>query len=85
MSTSQSICMVFGLLRTHSTASSMDLTSHSAKPATTSFVSVEYPNLEALAKDTALMRSDADLRAWLEGLGKIRKIVSDSIYEEIKP
>jgi len=48
-------------------------------------VSVEYPNLEALAKDTALMRSDADLRAWLEGLGKIRKIVSDSIYEEIKP
>ena len=48
-------------------------------------VSVEYPNLEALAKETALMRGDADLRAWLEGLGKIRKIVSDSIYEEVKP
>ena len=48
-------------------------------------VSVEYPNLEALVKDTAMMRSDAELRAWLDGLGKIRKIVSDSIYEEMKP
>jgi len=48
-------------------------------------VSVEYPNLEALAKDYGLMRSDADLRAWLQGLAKIRKVVSDSIYEELKP
>ena len=48
-------------------------------------VSVEYPSLEALAKDDALMRHDADLRAWLQGLGKIRKIVSDSIYEELTP
>jgi hypothetical protein len=48
-------------------------------------VSVEYPSLEALAKDDAMMRSDADLRAWLAGLAKIRKIVSDSIYEELKP
>lgn len=48
-------------------------------------VSVEYPNLEALAKDYALMRNDADLRAWLAGLAKVRKIVSDSIYEELKP
>lgn len=47
-------------------------------------VSVEYPNLEALAKDTALMRSDADLKGWLQKLGTMRKIVSDSIYEELK-
>ena len=47
-------------------------------------VSVEFPNLEALAKDSALMRSDADLKNWLQSLGKIRKIVSDSIYEELK-
>jgi hypothetical protein len=47
-------------------------------------VSVEYPSLEALAKDMTLMRSDADLKAWLQGLGKLRKIVSDSIYEELK-
>ena len=48
-------------------------------------VSVEYASLEALAKDDALMRSDAELVAWLERLGKLRKIVSDSIYEELKP
>lgn len=48
-------------------------------------VSVEYPSLEALAKDDAMMRSDADMRAWLERLGKMRKILSDSIYEELKP
>jgi hypothetical protein len=47
-------------------------------------VSIEYPSLEALAKDTALMRTDADLKAWLQSLGKVRKIVSDSIYEELK-
>jgi hypothetical protein len=46
-------------------------------------VSVEYPNTEALVKDYALMRNDADLRAWLAGLAKIRKVVSDSIYEEL--
>lgn len=48
-------------------------------------VSIEYASLEALAKDNALMSSDAELSAWLERLGKIRKIVSDSIYEELKP
>lgn len=47
-------------------------------------VSAEYPNLEALAKDVALMSNDADLSAWLASLGKMRKIVSDSIYEELK-
>jgi hypothetical protein len=48
-------------------------------------VSIEYPSLEALAKDDTMMRSDAELSAWLERLSKIRKIVSDSIYEELKP
>jgi hypothetical protein len=48
-------------------------------------VSVEYPSFEALAKDDTMMRSDADLKAWLAGLAKMRKIVSDSIYEELKP
>ncbi|MFN7942971.1 MAG: hypothetical protein U0X73_15380 [Thermoanaerobaculia bacterium] len=46
-------------------------------------VSVEYPNLEALAKDDAMMAADADVHAWLLGLDKIRKVVSDSIYTEI--
>jgi hypothetical protein len=46
-------------------------------------VSVEYPSLEALAKDDAMMASDADVKAWLQSLDKIRKIVSDSIYTEL--
>jgi hypothetical protein len=48
-------------------------------------VSVEYPNMEALAKDMAMLRSDPELLAWLAGLGKMRKVLSDSIYEELKP
>jgi hypothetical protein len=31
------------------------------------------------------MASDADLRAWLQSLDKLRKIVSDSIYSEVTP
>jgi hypothetical protein len=48
-------------------------------------VSVEYPSLEALAKDDALMAADPELRTWLQGLDKLRKIVSDSIYQELTP
>lgn len=48
-------------------------------------VAIEYASLEALAKDDALLQSDPELRAWLQGLDKLRKIVSDSIYEELKP
>lgn len=46
-------------------------------------VSAEYPSLEAFAKDDAMMASDADLKAWLQSLDKLRKIVSDSIYTEL--
>jgi hypothetical protein len=46
---------------------------------------IEYPSLEALAKADATMNSDAELKAWLASLSKVRKIISDSIYEEVKP
>ena len=46
-------------------------------------VSIEYPNLEVLAKDDAKMATDPELKAWLQGLDKVRKIVSDSIYNEL--
>lgn len=46
-------------------------------------VSAEYPSLAALAKDNDLMASDADLKAQMGALDKIRKIVSDSIYNEL--
>jgi hypothetical protein len=48
-------------------------------------VILEYPNPEALAKDTALFRSNADLRTWLDSIGKPRNIRSDGIWEELKP
>jgi hypothetical protein len=48
-------------------------------------VGIEYANLEALAKADATMASDPELRAWLQGLDKFRKIVSDSVYEEMTP
>jgi hypothetical protein len=47
-------------------------------------VSLEYPDLAALAADNVRMGSDADLHSWLTGLDKIRTIVSDSIYNEMK-
>jgi len=46
-------------------------------------VSVEFPSLEALAKDDALLSSDAEVMAWLKSLDKYRKIVSDGIYTEL--
>jgi hypothetical protein len=48
-------------------------------------VGVEYTSLEALAKADATMNTDADLKAWLASLSKLRKVISDSIYEELKP
>lgn len=46
--------------------------------------SVEYPNLAVLAKDDALI-ADPEFQAWVKGLDKIRTIVSDSLYQELKP
>ena len=46
--------------------------------------SIEYPDLMALAKDNERMGTDPDLRAWLAGLDKLRTIVSDSVYNELK-
>ena len=48
-------------------------------------VSVEYPNLATLAQDEARALADPEYSAWLSGLDKIRKIVSDSTYDELKP
>ena len=47
-------------------------------------VAIEHPSLAALAADDAKMAADAEFQAWLKNLGKIRKVVSDSIYTELK-
>jgi hypothetical protein len=47
-------------------------------------VSVEYPDLAAIAADDKRMAENAEISAWLKSLDKLRKIVSDSIYTELK-
>jgi hypothetical protein len=48
-------------------------------------VTVEYPSLAAIADDDAKDAKDPEFQTWLKGLDKIRKIVSDSLYTELKP
>ncbi len=48
-------------------------------------VSIEYPSLAAMAKDEAAADADPEYRNWFKGLDKMRTIVSDSLYNEMKP
>jgi len=47
-------------------------------------VAIEYPSLMALAADDKRMAADPAFTAWVRGLDKMRKIVSDSLYSESK-
>jgi hypothetical protein len=47
-------------------------------------VSAEYPSLADYASDNAKLGANAEFQTWLKGLDKIRKIVSDSLYDELK-
>ena len=47
-------------------------------------VSIEYPSLATMAKDEATVEADGDYQTWFKGLGKLRTIVSDSLYTELK-
>jgi hypothetical protein len=47
-------------------------------------VTVEYPNIAALASDDAKIAASEEYRAWIKGLDKLRKIVSDSLYEQLR-
>ena len=46
-------------------------------------VSIEYPSLQALAADNAKLADHDEFQTWLKGLDSIRKIVSDSLYNEL--
>ena len=46
-------------------------------------VSIEYPNMAALASDDAKVNASSEYQSWLKGLDKIRTIVSDSLYSEL--
>ena len=45
-------------------------------------VSIEYPNMAAFAEADAKASASSDYQTWLKGLDKLRKIVSDSLYDE---
>ena len=48
-------------------------------------VSLEYPDMTTFANDEKTVTETADYRTWLKGLAKLRKVVSDSLYDELKP
>lgn len=48
-------------------------------------VSIEYPDMVAFANEDKKVSANPEYQAWLNGLNKIRKIVSDSLYEELTP
>jgi hypothetical protein len=48
-------------------------------------VSVEMPDLATLAKVDEAQKSNAEIAATMQRIGGLRKIVSDSLYDELKP
>jgi hypothetical protein len=46
-------------------------------------VSIEYPTFEGLAADVDRLATDPDLKKWMDSLGKLRKVLSDSVYQEL--
>jgi hypothetical protein len=46
-------------------------------------VSIEYPDLVTYANDDKKVSASTEYQTWLKDLGKIRKVVSDSLYEEL--
>jgi hypothetical protein len=47
-------------------------------------VAVEYPDMATFAAEDARIASDAEYQATLKSMSQTRKIVSDSLYEELK-
>ena len=47
-------------------------------------VTLEYPDMASFAAEDARTAADAEYKALIKGLDAKRKIVSDSLYEELK-
>ena len=45
--------------------------------------SIEYPDMAALGADYKKMKENSEFASWLKDLKKVRRVVSDSIYEEL--
>ncbi|MGB7740796.1 MAG: hypothetical protein WBM03_16945 [Steroidobacteraceae bacterium] len=47
-------------------------------------VAVEYADMATFAAEDSMIAKDAEYQATLKSMSQIRKIVSDSLYEELK-
>jgi hypothetical protein len=47
-------------------------------------VAVEYADMASFAAEDAMIAKDAEYQATLKSMSQVRKIVSDSLYEELK-
>jgi hypothetical protein len=47
-------------------------------------VSIEYPDMATFAAEDVKTQNDTEYTSLIKGLDKVRKIVSDSLYEEMK-
>ena len=48
-------------------------------------VTLEYPDLAAYVSDDGKLSADPEFQAFLKGIAKMRRIVSDSLYDEQHP
>ena len=48
-------------------------------------VAVEYPTMAAYADGYAKLNADSEWKSWLEGLDRIRTVVSSGLYRELSP
>ncbi len=46
-------------------------------------VSIEYPDMATFAAEDVKTQNDAEYTSLIKGLDRVRKIVSDSLYEEM--
>jgi hypothetical protein len=47
-------------------------------------VSIEYPDMATFAAEDVKIQNDTEYQSLIKGLDRVRKIVSDSLYEEMK-
>jgi len=48
-------------------------------------VHLEYPDLAALARDNQKFSKDPAMQSWLKAVERLRKVLSDSVYQELEP
>jgi hypothetical protein len=58
---------------------------YAGREAGTIVVQLEYADLGALARDNERFSRDPEMQAWLKSVERLRKVLSDSVYQELEP